>query len=255
MTAGDASDLSTEDTTPFGTAEAATEVALTLQRGLAPEALPAVPGLAIQARYRAGGAGAVGGDWYDALDLPGAGAAVVMGDVAGHGIPAATTMGQLRHAARAYLMDDHDPGSVLERLNRLTSWVLPGEVASALIVVFEPAGDQVRLACAGHLPPLLVTASTADFVTLASGPALGVMEEGAYEQTVLNLRGGRLLLYTDGLVERRGEVVDAGMQRLAAAVAEHAVDEDLLHRLVETVPDPNADDDLAVLVVGRSDGD
>lgn len=233
------------------TSEAA-DVARMLQKGLAPEVVDNVTGMSVQARYRAGGLGDVGGDWYDVLELPGGGAAVVIGDVAGHGITAATTMAHLRHSARAYLLEERSPGAVLDRLNRLTSWLLAGEIATAIVAIFDTGRDDVRIASGGHLPPLAVSGPAADFVALQGGPALGVSAAATYADTTHPLDGAALLFFTDGLVERRGETIDAGLARLAEATARRAGSDDLLDQLIDEMLPSQIEDDLAVLLVRRS---
>ena len=236
-------------------AEGSAEVARTLQRGLGPDVSPAASGLKLQSRYRSGGLGDVGGDWLDGLELPQGGAAIVIGDVAGRGINAAATMGQLRYGLRAYLLEDDAPGAALGRLNRLAIWTLPGHVASVLVAVFSPERSFLRLASAGHLPPLLFDADDAKFLSLNRGPVLGVAQDREFAETTHDLPSRMtLLLFTDGLVERRGESIDDGLARLAqVARASHGQD-DLCDRLVAQVPDLENDDDLAVIAVQRAGG-
>ena len=231
--------------------QAALDVARTLQRGLIPEVLPYVAGLEVTSRYMIGGLGEVGGDWYDVLDLPDAGVAVVIGDVAGHGISAATTMGELRHAVRAYLIDDDRPGDVLCKVSRLAEWLLPGELATCLIAIFDRGSDEVRIASAGHVPPLMLGADQAAFIQIKGGPALGVRSDPVYDETVQRLGDATLLLYTDGLIERRGEAIDDGLARLADACARYAREPDFVDRVIREVPDTAGGDDLALIAVRR----
>lgn len=226
------------------------DVARILQEGLAPRAVPVLDGLEVAARYRAGGGADVGGDWYDVLDLPGAGVAVVVGDVAGHGVTAATTMGHLQHALRAYALEDDSPGAILRRLNRLTQWALPGEVATAIVVVLDPDNERARIASAGHLPPLLIADGGTAYVDLDNGPALGVTAEAVYAEVEQAMGDATMLLFTDGLVERRGESIDVGLERLARSSA-GATRDQLLDVLLSAVPDPDGTDDLAVVAVRR----
>ena len=233
--------------------QSALDVARTLQRGLIPDAVPYVAGLQVASRYIIGGEGDVGGDWFDLLDLPGAGVAVVIGDVAGHGISAATTMGELRHAVRAYLLDDDQPASVLGKASRLTEWLLPGELATCLIAIFDRDSDRVRMASAGHLPPLLLAGGRAEYVELDNGAALGVRPDAAYVESSHRLGDATLLLYTDGLVERRGESIDDGLARLADACRRYESEEDFVDRLIREVPAAAGGDDLAVVAVRRKE--
>lgn len=233
------------------TSEAA-DVARMLQQGLGPAAVDNVAGMVVEARYRAGGLAEVGGDWYDVLALPEGGAAVVIGDVAGHGIAAAATMGHLRHSARAYLVEERSPAAILDRLNRLTHWLLPGEIATAIVAIFDAGRDDVRVACAGHLPPLAVSAASAAFLAVEGGPALGVSEAATYPETTHVLDDAAMLLFTDGLVERRGESIDAGLARLAEVTARQNHATSFLDELIEEMIPPEVSDDLAVLLVRRS---
>lgn len=231
--------------------QAAMDVARILQQGLVPDVPHAVGDLEITSRYRIGGLGEVGGDWYDVLELPGGAVGVVIGDVAGHGIAAATTMGELRHSVRAYLFDDQTPRTVLSKVSRLTQALLPGEVATCLVAVFDTGSEAVRLASAGHLPPLLLGEGWAEYVTVDGGPALGVVDDASYAEMVQHLGDATLLLFTDGLVERRGEPIDHGLQRLSAAAARHGGEPDFIDRIVREVPDAAGADDLAVVAVRR----
>ena len=218
-------------------------------------ALPEVPGLSVDARYRVGGHGEVGGDWYDVLDLPGAGVAIVIGDVAGRGIPAATTMAHLRHGLRAYVLEDDSPGSVLRRLNRLAQWILPGEVATAMVAVIDPRIATVTVASAGHPPPLLIDGGRADYLALDGGPALGVAPDPTYPEATFAADSAAMLFFTDGLVERRGESIDDGFARLAAACTSRQWSPGFLDHLLAEVPDPAGADDLAVVAVRRAAAD
>lgn len=215
--------------------------------------MPDLDGLTVTARYRAGGGADVGGDWYDVLDLPDAGVALVVGDVAGHGVTAATTMGQLQHALRAYALETDSPAGILQRLNRLTQWALPGEVATAIVVVLDSSCERARIASAGHLPPLRIDAGEATYVDLDNGPALGVTPDPVYAEVEQTMENATMLLFTDGLIERRGESIDVGMSRLAACTTA-AEGDALLDHLLDEVPDPGGNDDLAVVAVRRRQG-
>ena len=125
-----------------------------LQRSLLPDELPDVEGVEVAARYLPGGAD-VGGDWYDALQLGDGSLGVAMGDVVGHGLGAAALMAQLRHATRAYALEGHPPGAVLDRLDRLVRSLEGGQMATLLYLAVEPDDRRSRLASAGHVPPLL----------------------------------------------------------------------------------------------------
>ena len=198
-------------------------IAEELQRSLLPNRLPAVPGVALAARYEPGGAGAkVGGDWYDAIALPGGRVAIVIGDVVGRGIEAAATMGQMRSALRAILMQADDSGAMAERLNRFALGLGDCMLTTVVMAVFEPATGRVRFTNAGHPPPLLVGPDgSAQYLEDTPSPPMGVVETPRYRERTIELDpGSTLLLYTDGLVERPTQALDTGLQRLReAAVA------------------------------------
>jgi len=198
------------------------QIAQQLQRSLLPERLPTVPGLRLAARYLPGGAGSeVGGDWYDALALPGGRLVLVMGDVAGRGVGAAATMGQLRSALRAYALEDVGPAEVLTRLNRFQLLLGEESMATVVLLVLDPQSGTVRYANAGHPPPILL-ASDGEPVYLddARSTPLGALEGAEYVEATAELGPGTtVVLYTDGLVERRGSTLDEGFARLRAALA------------------------------------
>ena len=199
-------------------------IARELQRSLLPNVLPPVPGVTLAARYLPGGNGAtVGGDWYDAIALPGGRVAVVIGDVVGRGIEAAATMGQMRSALRAILMQADDTGAMAEQLNRFALGLGDCMLTTIVLAVFEPATGILRYTNAGHPPPLILGAGgIEDAVYLENIPAppMGVMDTPSYVQRTLQLEpGSTLLLYTDGLIEKSTEVLDVGLDRLRDAAA------------------------------------
>jgi hypothetical protein len=198
-------------------------IAVALQRGLLPKHLPEVPGIDLAAHYEAaGGASEAGGDWYDAFALPEGRIGLVVGDVTGSGIAAAATMGQLRSVTRAFALADgatSAPGEVLTRLNRYQRATGEGNVFSVVYAVVDPARGRVWWASGGHPPPLLRTAEGDTRLLRGGGALIGVADD-AYTDREAELFGSEtLVLYSDGLVERRGEALDAGMQRLSAAAA------------------------------------
>lgn len=231
------------------------KIAETLQRSLLPERLPSLPGLEVAARYQpAASESEVGGDWYDVIAMPGGRVGLVMGDVAGKGLAAASMVGRLRSAMRAYALEGHAPADVVDRLNQLV-WteVEDGHMTTMVYVVLDPLEGRVTWVNAGHLPPLAVTSDgIARFLDGPSSVPLGVMSYPAYEaaETEMPL-GGTVLLYTDGLVERPGELLDDGLDRLAAAVrGERVGPQDLCdHVLERLVPADGASDDVALLAL------
>jgi anti-anti-sigma factor len=195
------------------------EAASALQRSLVPSALPRVRGLEMAGRY-VPGSGNVGGDWYDVFALPSGHVYAVIGDVAGSGLQAAVIMGRIRSALRAYALESTDPAQVLSRLNRKLRHFEPDAMATVLCAVLSPALDEVRISSAGHLPPIVaVPGQPAAVAAVAGDTLLGLAETGPRQLTTLSFPPGTLLgLYTDGLVERRGEPLDDGIARLRAAL-------------------------------------
>jgi anti-anti-sigma factor len=228
-------------------------IAETLQRSLLPAQLPVVERLALAAEYLPGAAGtSAGGDWYDVLELDGTRVAVAVGDVVGQGPSAAAVMGQLRSALSAALMQGCPPAAALELLDRFAAR-LPGALAStAACVVLDWGAGTLRWARAGHPPPLLLGPDGAVLLEDdGAGPVLGVPGRGPYRDATAPLvPGSTLLLYTDGLVERRGEHLDTGLGRLRTAAGRlAAADPASLTRelLAEVLAGTDQADDVAVI--------
>jgi PAS domain S-box-containing protein len=223
-----------------------------LQLSLLPEVEREYEGMRVAKFYKPGGA-KVGGDWYDAMELDGGRLGVAMGDVVGHGLQAASLMGQLRHATRAYALEGHSPGAVLDRLDRLVRSLEGGQMATVVYLVVEPDLASVRLASAGHVPPLIIGPDgRAEYLETSRNPPLGVFESTAHGEVELELEpGSTLLLYTDGLVEQRGVSIDVGLDALRAAAQDPGEDlEALCERLVAALHelhDPH--DDIALLAL------
>jgi PAS domain S-box-containing protein len=230
-------------------------IAETLQRSLLPERLPQLPGLSVAARYLPAAAEAeVGGDWYDVLPTPTGGVGLVMGDVAGKGLAAASMVGRLRSALRAYALEGHPPARVVEQLNRLI-WTEEDEsqMATLIYVVVDPTAGELHWVNAGHPPPLLLTAARMpQFLEGGSSVPLGVLPFPEFQEVCVPIDGdATVVLYTDGLVERPGEHIDTGLDRLADVVRGATTDPqqlcDLL--LAELVPEVGAPDDVALLTL------
>jgi PAS domain S-box-containing protein len=232
-------------------------IAQELQQSLLPKRLPVIPGVALAARYQPGDDGvSVGGDWYDAVALPGGRVAVAIGDVVGRGIEAASTMGQMRSALRAILTQGDHTGAMADRLNRFTLGLGVGEaiMTTVLLAIFEPTSGCLRYTNAGHPPALLVAPDgSASYLQQPASVPMGVLETPRYpEYTVTLERGSTLILYTDGLVEEPTEVLDVGLERLLAAASGPVMDvEALCENLLENGLPPVArhPDDVTLLVL------
>ena len=239
----------------YGRARRMASVAETLQRSMLPDHLPGVPGWSLCADYSPSSGGDVGGDWYDVVSLPGGSVACVLGDVAGHGISAAGTMSQLRNGLRAYLVEDDSPGAVLTRLSRLAGQLLPMALATATVAVVEPATGRVRVATSGHPPVCHVPeADRARLADVAPWPPLGVVTDGSsvpQETTFVVAPGEALVLYSDGLVERRVESLDDGLDRLLDLATGHGDAATLCEKLMTECRDPDGVDDATVLALSR----
>jgi serine phosphatase RsbU (regulator of sigma subunit)/anti-sigma regulatory factor (Ser/Thr protein kinase) len=229
------------------------EAVLALQRGLLPTKPPDVPGLAMSARYVPGGGNAVGGDWYDVFPLPSGGWGLVLGDVSGHGLHAAIVMGRVRSALRAYALDTDDPAEVLDRLNRKLVHFEAGEMATVLYARIDPTFEFADISSAGHLPPLLVPEDgPAEYIALDVDPPIGVGIRKPRTSTPVALPpGSRLCVYTDGLIERRGENLDLGFDRLRAAATHTSAAKLAADLMADLVGTATLDDDIALLVIER----
>jgi serine phosphatase RsbU (regulator of sigma subunit)/anti-sigma regulatory factor (Ser/Thr protein kinase)/fluoride ion exporter CrcB/FEX len=230
-------------------------IAETLQRSLLPAGWPETPDVSVATRYIPASADAeVGGDWYDIVPLPDGRIGVSIGDVAGHGVAAAAAMGQIRTALRAYTQEALSPARALERLNNLLQQIQPGAMATIAYGHMDPETGLLTLAKAGHPPPLVMT-TTGETMFISGGlsPPLGVTHVLAYEETTVELEAGStLLLYTDGLIERRGESIGMGMARLAE-VAAQAPDnlEAASEHIISSLLGDGVKDDTAILLLRR----
>jgi GAF domain-containing protein/anti-sigma regulatory factor (Ser/Thr protein kinase) len=227
---------------------------VTLQQSLLPRQLPDIPGIQFAGRYMPATSELdVGGDWYDAIPLGGGNVGLVIGDVAGHGLEAAAMMGQFRNALRAYALDGRGPAAVVERLNRLTRTFDQHDMATLIYGEFDAISSSIRFVRAGHPPPLVRRPDGS--VTQVNGRGslpVGVSRNARYEASAIELSPDiTLLLYTDGLVERRGESLEAGIARLERVLSEAPEPlEALCDHVIETAaPDPERPDDIAVLAV------
>ncbi|WP_380283879.1 SpoIIE family protein phosphatase [Kitasatospora purpeofusca] len=227
------------------------ETALTLQRSLLPQEIHRTPGLELAYRYLPSSVvSEVGGDWFDVVPLSSGRVALVVGDVMGHGIRAAATMGQLRTVARTLITLEIAPDRVLQRLDEATTALGEGQFATCVCVVYDPVGRRCTAACAGHLPPVVSdTEGNAHLVELPPGAPLGVGGV-PFESVEFTLpEEGILTVYTDGLVERRGRDIDEGLRLLCRTVADrHGSLEQTCDAVLTRLTGRTSEDDIAVIV-------
>jgi serine phosphatase RsbU (regulator of sigma subunit) len=224
-------------------------IAQTLQHALLPEALPKIRGLETSARYEAGVEGVdIGGDWYDLIALDDHRLLLVVGDVSGRGVRAAATMASLRYAIHAYAAQNDPPATILTKLSKVVDVGATGQLATILCALVDVEAHELSVTSAGHLPPLLISDGKGTFIKGAVGVPIGVDSGATYTSTAVSTpRAATLLAFTDGLVERRGESIDTGLERLQqAAIANHCDLDHLLSRLLEELRHDGCDDDTAI---------
>ncbi len=224
-------------------------VAVVLQRSLLSRKLPSVVGIEVAARYLPA-RDEVGGDWFDVIQLPRGLVGIAIGDVVGHGIRAAALMGQLRTALHAYAIESHGPGRTLDLVDRYVE-TIGGGMATVAYGVFDPESGGLRLASAGHLPPIVVSDAGARVLDIAPAPPLGAFPYGAMARPSYHCRAGEtIVLYTDGLVERPGISVSDGIQKLADVVrSTTSVDDTCVLAVDRLVPRAGARDDVAIVAL------
>jgi putative methionine-R-sulfoxide reductase with GAF domain len=237
--------------------EAEQAAAAALQRSLLPTLLPRVPGIELSARYVPGHDLGIGGDWYDVFTLPSGWLGVAIGDVSGHGLASAVVMGRIRSALRSYALICDEPAEVLTLLDRKINHFEAGSFTTALYAMVSPDRSTVRVSSAGHLPPVLVEPGRpARLADLMIDPPLGIGRIAQARRCVdFDLRvGAAVVCYTDGLVERRGEIIDAGLDRLRSCVKAAAAEVICATAMAEAgVEQPT--DDAAILVLRRTPTD
>ncbi len=237
----------------------AQNVALQLQQAVLPDDLSTLLSWEIATHYSPDGSAEVGGDFYDAVELPDGRLAVVIGDVMGHGVAAAAAMAQVRAALRAYLTWDASPGSVVRRLDGMFDRFAISRLVTLAYLVVDPVLEQMTLISAGHYLPLVVSSDgTARFAGIQPQRPLGAGGEERNESVVPLRPDEIVLLYTDGLIERRGEIIDVGLERIRQQAGALAGTSDLaaaLRHLVRTQhrgADAAADaDDVTALAFRR----
>ena len=230
-------------------------IAETLQRALLPQSNPSIANLEIASRYVAGADGVdIGGDWYSLIPVDEQRFAFAVGDVSGRGISAATIMARLRFTIRAYLVEGHPPDAVLAMCSRQIDVGSDGHFATVLVGVADLESREITLANAGHMKPLIVSGTTSEYVVTPVGLPLGVAA-GTYETTTVRLdHGSAFMVFTDGLVERRSESIEVGLERLGQAVTVPWVTlDDLLTTVVSQMAHHGAEDDIAVLAFKWTD--
>ena len=234
----------------FSALEHEHRVAMVLQRSLLPRRLVEVIGISTAVRYLPA-TDEVGGDWYDVFELPRGRVGVAIGDVVGHGVRAAALMGQLRTALRAYALQDGGPGRVLEQVDRFVQSMPDRAMATAAYAILDPYTGELRLASAGHLPPIVLGGGEARLIEISPAPPLGAMPFGKCPEQELSLTAGEtLVLYTDGLVERRTVPLTDSMAQLLEVVRGAASPDEVCRLAFEAlVPAEGLRDDVALIAV------
>jgi serine phosphatase RsbU (regulator of sigma subunit) len=227
-------------------------VTLELQRAILPlhDEPFDLPGLRAVVRYLpAGTGGRVGGDWYITAELPGGHVLLAIGDVAGHGLAAAAGMARLRGALAGLAITGAPPEQLVGWLNTLVRHVAPEHTASVVAGYFDPASRMLTWAQAGHPPPVLVRSGAARILPQPDGILLGASEQPYAAATIQLQPGDLLLLYSDGLVERRGAAFDAGLDALLAAAAAVADPEDVIAAALRALPVADSEDDTCLVAL------
>ena len=226
--------------------------ATVLQRSLLPGHLPAIPGWEFAARYVPGTDTDVGGDWYDVFPLTEDRLGVVIGDVAGNGLNAAVIMGRLRSALRAYALEFPDPADVLGKLDRKATHFEHHTMTTVIYLILDTTHRQAHLSLAGHPAPLLAApGQPADFINSVVDPPIGfgLATTGRHTHTIDLPLGALLVLYTDGLVERRDRPLDNGMTLLRQSLTINRADSVCAHLMATMIGTHPAQDDIALLVI------
>jgi serine phosphatase RsbU (regulator of sigma subunit)/anti-sigma regulatory factor (Ser/Thr protein kinase) len=231
-------------------------LSLRLQRALLPQSSPVVPGFTFASDYIAGAAGVdIGGDWYSAIQVGDEEFAFVVGDVSGRGVDAVAVMARARFTLRAYLLDGSDPATALEKCSHQFDISTDGHIITAVVGLANWRTGHVTVANAGHPLPLLITEDLAEYVPVPVGPPLGIGSTRYTSTSFVLPEGSTLLAFTDGLIERRTEGIDVGMDRLAGVAAPLArvPVSDLVASVVSSLRLADGVDDVAVLALRRED--
>ncbi len=223
-------------------------IAQSLQEALLPDELPKIEGLRLAGLYDAGAPGIdIGGDWYDMLRLSPRRLLLVVGDVSGRGIRAATAMASVRSAIQ-YAAQVDPPEDFLPTLSALGSLREQGQLATVLCVLIDLQEKRVRVTSAGHLPPLLVHDGRAEYLETQVGLPIGVDSDCSYTSSTFDVPDGAYLFgFTDGLIERHGESLDDGLERLRQAAMQASGDlEQMMGQILELARGPHSVDDTAI---------
>ena len=226
-------------------------IAMMLQKTLLPRRLIDVPGVSIAARYLPA-RDEVGGDWYDVIELSGGRIGIAIGDVVGHGVDAATLMGQLRTALHAYAAEGHGAATTLELVDRFASSLGEVAMATAGYAVVDRDRGVVRYACAGHLPPIVIDPDgRARAIEVSPAPPIGAFAYARCPEREIPLEEGAIIvLYTDGLVERPRVSLDTSIDKLVEALnGTHGAEEACVLAVDRMVPVRGSRDDVAVLAL------
>jgi serine phosphatase RsbU (regulator of sigma subunit) len=227
-------------------------IAQTLQHALLPDALPDVGGLQVSAQYVPAASGVdVGGDWYDVVAVDDRRVLLVIGDVSGHGLQAATTMALLRHATLAYAAEQCHPATVLTKLSDFVNSSEHEYFATVLCALIDVDSHRLTIASAGHMAPLLIEGEDNRYLRLDANVPIGVERKSDYRETAFSVGPhSTLVAFTDGLVERRGEILDTGLARLREATGTRRLPlDEMVAMLIREVASEGHEDDTAIVVV------
>ena len=194
---------------------------------------------------------AVGGDWYDVIDLGEGRRGIIVGDCVGHGLEAATVMAQVRSAARSLILEGHDPARVLDGLDTFAAALDGARYASVVCAVFDRSRQTLTYSRAGHPPPLLLSPNGSTWLDSAGGPPLTISDPHPRSNTTIDVtHEDVIVLYTDGLIERRGESLDVGLQRLmdAASAMFGFTVQTMADRLLRVLSPETTRDDVVLVV-------
>ena len=225
-------------------------ISQTLQNALLPDTLPVFRGLQVNTLYVPAASGVdIGGDWYDIVAVDDRRVLMVIGDVSGHGLRAATTMALVRHAALAYVAQDARPASVLAKLSEFINSGAHDYFATVLCALIDVDAHRLTITSAGHMAPLLLDGENGEFVAFQVDAPVGVAGNSHYHEATVSVPpNATLVAFTDGLVERRGEALDVGLARLRGIATKQQLPlEDLLLKIARELASDDHHDDTAIV--------